>query len=434
VDGVGERYKAFQLKNGVAVYGGFAGTETSRGQRSWRANVTILSGDLDGDGVLSAGDSYHVLYHPDGAALNQTAVLDGFTIAGGNADGLTGVHNCGGGMLNWDGNSPAVTNCTFSGNWADYGAGMMNSSNGPTVANCTFDGNVAEYGGGMLNWMGSSPTVTNCTFNGNEAGNGGAMLNWMSSSPTVTNCVFSDNLAGSSSGGMGNWDGSDPAVTNCVFSDNHADWGAGMENWYGSPTVANCTFVGNSADSCGGGMDSSDSSPTATNCIFWGNTAPDGPQVYGGTPTITYSDVQGGWPGTGNIDADPIFVSGPRGDCYLSQTAAGQGVNSPCVDAGSDTAADLGLDALTTRTDSVADAGSVDMGCHAMPGPCISSMTCSGDDITIHWDGQPGVSYVVEWSTDHASWNEVSVGEATSWTDTDTAACACRFYRVREAD
>ncbi|UCD76269.1 MAG: hypothetical protein JSV91_04960, partial [Phycisphaerales bacterium] len=71
-----------------------------------------------------------------------------------------------------------------------------------------------------------------------------------------------------------------------------------------------------------------------------------------------------GWPGEGNIDADPLFVTGPLGEYYLSQTAAGQPAESPCLDAGSDTAENLGLDTLTTRTDQASDSGIVDMGYH----------------------------------------------------------------------
>ena len=79
---------------------------------------------------------------------------------------------------------------------------------------------------------------------------------------------------------------------------------------------------------------------------------------------MTYTDVQGGYIGAYNKDADPLFVTGPLGDYYLSQTHAGQAVTSPCKNAGSDSAANLGMDTKTTRTDSVADANKVDMGYH----------------------------------------------------------------------
>jgi hypothetical protein len=107
------------------------------------------------------------------------------------------------------------------------------------------------------------------------------------------------------------------------------------------------------------------------NCILWDG----GDEIWNNddsTITITYSDVQGGWTNDDcppehpvcNIDADPLFVPGPGGAYYLSQIAAGQAADSPCVDTGSDTAANLGLDLLTTRTDEGLDAGTVDMGYH----------------------------------------------------------------------
>ena len=66
------------------------------------------------------------------------------------------------------------------------------------------------------------------------------------------------------------------------------------------------------------------------NCILWGDHATIGPEIYnswGGSSVVTYSDVQGGWSGEGNIDADPQFIS--SGNYHLSQF-------SPCVDAGTD--------------------------------------------------------------------------------------------------
>ena len=68
-------------------------------------------------------------------------------------------------------------------------------------------------------------------------------------------------------------------------------------------------------------------------------------------------------PGTGNLSSDPLFVNG----YYLSHIAAGQGSDSPAIDAGSDTAANLGLDTRTTRTDFVTDSSTVDLGYHYLP-------------------------------------------------------------------
>jgi hypothetical protein len=132
----------------------------------------------------------------------------------------------------------------------------------------------------------------------------------------------------------------------------------------------NCTFSENSAGNHGGGVGNYFSSPTLTNCILWSNQ-PEG--LYNldssSTPTVSFSDLEGGLPpytidGGGNIDLPPLLVAGPAGCYYLSQTAAGLPLDSPCLDAGSDSATNLGLDNMTTRRDEVGDAGIVDMGYH----------------------------------------------------------------------
>jgi len=257
----------------------------------------------------------------------------------------------GGGMDNYS-SSPTVTNCTFSGNSAQFGGGMCNRSSSPTVINCTFSdnstfGSATSKGGGMYNEGNSNPSVTNCTFSGNSARWGGGMANW-TSSPTLTNCTFSGNSSYDwGGGGMWNRSSSSPMLTNCTFGGNSARYGGGISNEAGSsPTVTNCTFSGNSASESGGGMDNYENSrPTLTNSILWGNTASSGSQIYNGSATVSYSDVQGGWPGTGNIDENPLFVDSAIGDYHLksqagrwdsnSQSWVKDDVTSPCIDRGS---------------------------------------------------------------------------------------------------
>jgi hypothetical protein len=81
----GDRRATFRLESGVAVYGGFSGVETAREQRSWRANPTTLSGDIDRNGLLDDGNAFHVV---TGAWLAESTLLDGFTITAGNANGV----------------------------------------------------------------------------------------------------------------------------------------------------------------------------------------------------------------------------------------------------------------------------------------------------------------------------------------------------------
>ncbi|MHC4537194.1 MAG: choice-of-anchor Q domain-containing protein, partial [Planctomycetota bacterium] len=301
---------------------------------------------------------YHVVQCISGE--DNGTILEGFTITGGNAMG-SGFDGYGGGMFN-DYSSPTVTNCTFTGNSADYGGGMGGwSTSSPTVTNCTFSGNIAIDGGGMYNHQYSSPTVTDCTFSDNTASNGGGMRNYYSS-PTVTDCTFSGNTANKVGGGMCNaesnnstvtdctfrgniaiwgggmfnWDNSSLTVTNCSFSDNAADYGGGMYNGdESSSTVTNCTFTGNIAID-GGGMYNDTSSPTLANCILWGDS-PDEIFEDSSSTTVTYSDVQGGtgetWFGVGCIDTDPMFAD-----------AEGRLLAfSPCLDAGNDAAVPPGV-------------------------------------------------------------------------------------------
>jgi predicted outer membrane repeat protein len=314
------------------------------------------------------------------------------------------AYYAGGGMHNWH-SSPRVTDCTFSGNTAAAAGGMCNlDDSNPIVTSCTFSGNTALNGGGMYNEY-SNPSVTGCTFSGNSAPYaGGGVLNKYSD-PTVINCSFDGNSVYVFGGGMAN-EYSSPTLANCTFDQNTVRFGGGgggMANYRSNPTVTNATFSGNTAPHAnGGGICNDDSSSSVTNCTFSGNRAANGAAIAcdsvqpqypstielvncilwdGGDQvwnndnssiTITFSDVQGGWPNDDcpveypdcNFDADPLFVPGPEGCYYLSQTAAGQPIDSPCLDAGSDTAENLALDTLTTRSDEVGDAGVVDMGYH----------------------------------------------------------------------
>ncbi len=304
---------AMTMKNGVAIYGGFAGTETSKDQRV-AGNNTIL----DGEG------KYRVFYNNyySSNRLTNSAKLDNVTIQNGYANGSNSSDKYGAGMYNYFA-SPEITNCTFTNNSAGgsyyygYGGGIYNrSSSSPVLTNCTFSGNSASYGGGMYN-SSSSPVLTNCTFSGNTANSGGGMLN-SSSSPTLTNCTFSGNSASYSGGGMYN----DGFYATC------------------SPTLTNCTFSGNSASSSGGGMYNSSSSPTLTNCILWGNTANYGNEIYNSgsdsKPTIDTCIIKGGYSSYGTytniITSDPKLM--PLGNYGGNVQTCPVGTGSSAIGAG----------------------------------------------------------------------------------------------------
>jgi parallel beta-helix repeat protein len=217
-----------------------------------------------------------------------------------------------------------VEGFTIRNGRATSGGGMFILASDPTLVNCIFSGNTAAstfsqaFGGGIAIVNSSSATVTNCTFSGNTAVSGlsqafGGGIAIGGGSPTVVNCTFSGNTAVTADeslaagGGMGIVSSGSPTVVNCTFSGNAAQgvppWGGGMFIDNSSPTVVNCTFSGNTAS----GMYIFSGNPTVTNSILWGNS----PNQISGTAFVTYSDVQGGFAGTGNLNADPLFVRNP---------------------------------------------------------------------------------------------------------------------------
>jgi hypothetical protein len=298
-----DRTISFVLKNGVGLYGGYAGFwATDPDARDVGAYLTILSGDVGTVGQIS-DNSYHVVV---GSNTDASAVLDGFTITAGNANGSSGTDT-------------------------ENGGGIFSNAGSPTIANCTLVRNSStNHGGGMYNVI-SSPTLTNCMFRGNSAyGNGGGGMFNVSSSPAISNCVFSNNFATNQGGAIYNYYTGvircSPRLTNCTFSGNAAKWGGGIHNWYASPIL--------------------------TNCIIWGNIAPIGAQIYQprGATTATFCDIQAGFAGDGNLDLDPMFIRNPTagtdgkwgtadddyGDLRLQAC-------SPVADAGKNSAVPTGL-------------------------------------------------------------------------------------------
>lgn len=288
-----DRTATFQIKDGVSLYGGFAGTETARDQRDPAANLTILSGDLndnDADGFVNYGEnSYHVV-----TVLNSSAstILDGFTITGGNATEYRDPIHA-------------------------FGGGLYISSSSPTLSNLIVKGNVANYGAGMFIGNFSTPKLTNITINNNLAGGGfgGGVMNYNGGNPTFTNVTFSGNSAGT--------------------------YGGGIYNFYANNlTLINVTLIGNSAVG-GGAIDGG--SPMIYNTIIWGNTA-------GGTtgadaqfretmPTIFDSVLQGGCPAggtcTNSITANPMV--GTLGNYGGFSPTFPLLEGSSAIDAGNDT-------------------------------------------------------------------------------------------------
>jgi hypothetical protein len=211
----GDREATFTLKNGVSIYGGFpagGGTWQSRDPNIYE---TILSGDLYGndveDWLLYYSDttrtfenSYHVV---NASNTDRTAVLDGFTITAGNANG-DGDFGRGGGMYS---GSPTLVNCTISGNTASEGGGVYNEGSNLFLNNCTISGNTAGGSGGGMYC--SSGRLTNCTIRSNTAGiSAGACGSPVGPvSMVITNCILWENKP-------------QQILWNAIVKSSHKDW------------------------------------------------------------------------------------------------------------------------------------------------------------------------------------------------------------------
>lgn len=355
---------------------------------------------------------------------DANSIVSGFTIKRGRVSG----NNAKGGGIHCSGSSPTIEDCIITNNTAifgrhAYGGGIYCVSNSnPVIIGCTISGNRAKgyehnggyaYGGGIYCTANSNPVITGCTISGNRAqgGRGGDERSTPPEPPGSGGRAYGGGIYCSST-----------AIENCIVASNVAEGGDGGDGIYGmlgagggsaagggiycgaGTTIENCTVVSNTATGGQGGEPAGGNgasgaggiraaaTTTITDCIIWGNSS----QV-SGTPGISYSDVEGGYAGEGNINADPCFVTGPLGDYYLSQVVAGQAFDSLCVDAGSDTAANLEMDEFTTRTDEIGDGGIVDMGYHySMPNPADINKDWVVDmvDYVIlasQWRQEPGI-------------------------------------------
>jgi len=304
---LGDRMISFNMRNNLEILGGYP---AGGGPRDVENNPTILSGDI-GIENDSTDNSYHVVSNFD---LDSTAVLDGFIITGGNADD------------------------SFPD---DSGGGMLNIISTPTVTQCTFIENNAVEGGGIYN-LASDMSLTNCSLSENVADNGAGIYNALSL-PSLTNCILWDNTAVNDGGGLYN-SSSSPSLTNCSFALNSAVSGSGLYN-------------------------NAVSMPTVTNCILWDQR---GSEIAGsGTPTVSYSIIDGGYAGTGNLDLDPLYTDPSNGNLSLD-------VCSPAAEAGNNSANSTTLDyAGNPRLFGT----TIDIGAYENQEECPG--TCTEDNIVI---------------------------------------------------
>ncbi|UCE46929.1 MAG: right-handed parallel beta-helix repeat-containing protein, partial [Phycisphaerales bacterium] len=274
-----------------------------------RSGDTIVLSEGTYPGEIDIADKNVTLssLDPDDPAVVAATVISG----GGRAVSFSGGQDA----------TCVLTGLTITG----AETGIYCSGSSPTIANCRIEGNA---GAGIELHEGSNPAITSCEISAN-AGSGLEMLVLRSGRVVLYN---------------------EPAISNCVIA---ASGRSGISG--GKPTIVNCTVVANE------GFGISCISPAVTDSIVYYNGYVANLAQIDGAATVSYSDIEGGWPGEGNIDAVPCFAElgywdlgtsledasddiWVRGDYHLrsqagrwdpnNQSWVQDVVTSPCIDAG----------------------------------------------------------------------------------------------------
>lgn len=344
----GENLGSVLVMDGLELYGGFTGSETMRAERNPFLNITTI------DGATSRGGlpAHHVIHLPNGSF---TFLLDGVHVQGGEANlgpGGGGIYahiaNPGtrirnsyfenneviglgiGGALNAPG--AEVRNTIFRSNIAQFGGSAINVFGYGLFQDCVFQDNVVleldeGFGGGTIISVGSSAIIDDCKFVGNQAPFGAAIAS-IGSIDSIFRSSFIDNHTTGQGGAIG-FD-SPPSYSYVVSSEfigNTAEANGGGVAIIGHQPVADVfgsSFAHNSANNGGGSVYYSDDAwPTLGNLAIGTSSAPAVDGITLNPEPVTESVLPGGFPGTGNIDADPQFTDIENGNLYLAETSPG---------------------------------------------------------------------------------------------------------------
>jgi len=272
---------ALVMRAGVALCGGFDGTESAIDERSVSDNPTSIVGSTSRGG----SPAYHVVVAAD-------AILDGFTISGGHANGGTWDTQCGGGIFAYH-ITAVIRNCTVSGNQAQTGAGICYTDcPASTLTDCTLAGNTvtvefADNGGGGVAAQQTDLTLTRCVFNNNTAPSGAGLFIWGPATGAATQCTFAGNNSTAATqqhgggGGVYLRDTGSSVFDTCTFQSNSTtQYGGGLYDYLCmATTIRNCEFGSNSAAKNGGALAGGNVSGIPLTCIdskFRLNTASSG--------------------------------------------------------------------------------------------------------------------------------------------------------------
>ncbi|MFT5128353.1 MAG: hypothetical protein ACI8W8_001963, partial [Rhodothermales bacterium] len=173
----GNRSLSFEIPAGVQIYGGFAGGfsgEFQRSLRRWHEHPVILSGNIS-DANSATDNSYHVV------VMGEDALIDGFTVRDGYADGTHALDN-GGGIFAVDRDNCYIRNCIIRNNHAAAnGGGVYTDSQNPRVATCLFIQNSALNGAAVYVSASAGTRLANCTItNNHSSGTAGGLFSFNS--------------------------------------------------------------------------------------------------------------------------------------------------------------------------------------------------------------------------------------------------------------
>jgi hypothetical protein len=288
------------------------------------AHSILMGFTITGGYISGTGDGAGIYCYGSSPTINRCVIYD------------NNAGDDGGGISCDNSSSPSISYCLITSNEAGDGAGICcNNSSSPTISYCDITENDADdKGGGIYCKASSIPTIEDCEIGSNSAYKGGGI--YCSTDLQIERCIVSGNQTSGNSyadGGGIYCSSSSPNILNSIINDNVSDDDAGGIYCYNDsdPNIINCTLTQNEADDKGGGIYcKTNSDAVITNCILWDDTAPNGSEIYvssSSSVVVSYSDVEGGWSGSYNINSDPCFVNSDANDFHLD-------FDSPCIDAG----------------------------------------------------------------------------------------------------
>jgi len=272
-----DRTASFVMKEGVAIYGGFTSGQMSLNDRNTdpATNGTILSSDIDGDGTAQ-GNSLHIIYNIGN--LTPKALLDGFTLNGGNSFYNSTNGSESGGAMYFESASPLINRCLFQFNNAGTGGAILGKSSSVQISNCTFFGNSAATAG-AISISDGNPIITDCVFKYNNSlyYDGGAIqLSGTGLQTEVIRCKFEQNQSFYSGGAIYK-NGGSLKLKNSSFEANSTRYsqaiaGGAVSN-SGSIRIENCQFTNNSTGGDGGALFTTGNDSEIVNSTFKNNTS-----------------------------------------------------------------------------------------------------------------------------------------------------------------